>query len=172
MTTAPAAESVPAELLHSAISDLGITHIVTVPDTHQRTLLERLFADDRLQVITVTTEDDAIGVNAGLYMSGAIPMLVIQQLGLFASMNALRGIALDMNVPTFILAGLFGRDVGLTTAENRSRSVRLVEPLLDSMQVPHYAIDRSSDVGCIRTAFDESRARFGPVVVFVGAPTS
>jgi len=37
--------------------------------------------------------------------------------------------------------------------------------------VPHYAIDGLDDVGCIRTAFDESRASNGPVVVFVGAPT-
>lgn len=169
---AVAAESVAAELLRDAIRGLGITHVVTVPDTHQRTLLDRLYADADIRVVTVTTEDDAIGVNAGLYMGGAVPMLVIQQLGLFASMNALRGIALDMNVPTLILAGLFGRDVSKPTAENRSRSVRLVEPLLDSMEIPHYAIDGPGDVGCIRTAFDQSRAVNGPVVVFVGAPTS
>jgi len=169
---ATAAESVPAELLHDAIRELGVTHVVTVPDTHQRTLLDRLYADADIRVVTVTTEDDAIGVNAGLHMGGAVPMLVIQQLGLFASMNALRGIALDMNVPTFILAGLFGRDVNKSTAENRSRSVRLVEPLLDSMEIPHYAIDGPDDAGCIRTAFDQSRVVNGPVVVFVGAPTS
>lgn len=171
MTTA-AAESVPAEILHEAIRDLGITHVVTVPDTHQKTLLARLFEDDQIRVVTVTTEDDAIGVTAGLYMGGAVPMMVIQQLGVFASINTLRGIALDMNVPTLILAGLFGRDVSKSTAENRARSVRLVEPLLDSLEVPHYAIDRSDEVGVIKQAFEESRVRFGPVVVFVGAPTS
>src|SRR6266571_5689304 len=169
---AVAAKSVPAELLHEAIRELGVTHVVTVPDTHQRTLLDRLYEDPDIRVITVTTEDDAIGVNAGLYMGGAVPMLVVQQLGLFASMNALRGIALDMNVPTLILAGLFGRDVSKSTADNRARSVRLVGPLLDSVEVPHYAIDGPGDVGCIKAAFDESRTRCGPVVVFVGAPTS
>ena len=40
------------------------------------------------------------------------------------------------------------------------------------MEVPHYAIDGPEDVGLLRQAFDESRARVGPVVVFVGAPTS
>lgn len=110
MTTA-GAESVPAEILHDAIRELGITHVVTVPDTHQKTLLSRLFDDQQLRVVTVATEDDAFGVTAGLYMGGAVPMMVIQQLGVFAGVNALRGIALDMNVPTLVLAGLFGRDV-------------------------------------------------------------
>jgi len=147
MTPTAAAESVPAELLHAAIRSLGITHIVTVPDTHQKTLLARLFEDPEIRVVTLSTEDDAIGVTAGLYMGGAVPMMIIQQLGVFASINSLRGIALDMNVPTLIMAGLFGRDVSKSTAENRSRSVRLVEPLLDSLEVPHYAIDGAGDVG-------------------------
>jgi sulfopyruvate decarboxylase TPP-binding subunit len=169
---APAAESVAGELLHDAIRSLGITHVVTVPDTHQKTLLARLYDDAEIEVVTVATEDDAFGVHAGLYMGGAVPMMVIQQLGVFAGVNSLRGIALDMNVPTLVLAGLFGRDVTKSTAENRARSVRLVEPLLDSLEVPHYAIDGPGDAGLIKRAFDESRANNGPVVVFVGAPTS
>jgi sulfopyruvate decarboxylase TPP-binding subunit len=172
MMTTVAAESVPAEILHQAIRDLGITHVVTVPDTHQKTLLARLFEDGDIRVVTVATEDDAFGVTAGLYMGGAVPMMVIQQLGVFAGVNALRGIALDMNVPTLVLAGLFGRDVSKPTSENRARSVRLVEPLLDSLEVPHYAIDGPDDAGLLRQAFDESRVRNGPVIVFVGAPTS
>jgi sulfopyruvate decarboxylase subunit alpha len=164
-------QSVPAEPLHTAIRELGITHVVTVPDTHQRTLLDRLYKDEQITVITVSTEHEAIGINAGLYMGGVVSMVLIQQLGLFAGMNALRGIALDMNVPTLILAGLYGRDVTRTTAENDARSVRLVGPMLDAMGVPHYSIDGPGDVGVIRTAFDQSRAIHGPTVVFVGAPT-
>ena len=70
-------------------------------------------------------------------------------------------------------AGLFGRDVSKPTdAESQQRAVRLVEPLLDALGVPHYAIDSDADVGVIRTAFDQSREMHGPTVVFVGAPTT
>src|SRR4051812_22002213 len=112
------AASVPAGLLYDEIKRLGITHVVTVPDTHQRTLLDLLYGDPALRTLTVSTEDEAFGINAGLYMGGAVPMVVLQQVGLFASVNTLRGIALDMGVPTFILAGLFGRDVSRTVPEN------------------------------------------------------
>ena len=63
-------QSVPAELLVNEITGLGVTHVVTVPDTHQRTLLELLAEDSRLSLLTVSTEDEAIGVNAGLWIGG------------------------------------------------------------------------------------------------------
>jgi hypothetical protein len=41
MTEAQAVvDSVPAPLLHDAIKQLGVSHILSVPDTHQRTLLK------------------------------------------------------------------------------------------------------------------------------------
>src|SRR5687767_4556167 len=107
----PVVESVPARLLHQQIIDLGVSHVVTVPDTHQRTLLASLYAEPRIEVITVSTEDEAICASAGLWMGGAEPLLLIQNLGLFAAMNALRGIAQDKNVPTCMLVGQFSRDV-------------------------------------------------------------
>ena len=59
----------------------------------------------------VCTEDEAMGINAGLYMTGHRPMLLIQNNGLYACVNTLKAIALDAQVPTFMLIGQFGRDV-------------------------------------------------------------
>jgi sulfopyruvate decarboxylase subunit alpha len=170
--TSAVAVSVPAETLHREIKQFGITHVVTVPDTHQRSLLARLFVDPEIRTITVATEDEAMGVNAGLYMGGATPMLVIQQLGLFASVNTLRGLALDMNVPTFIMAGLYGRDVSKTVDDNPQRSVHQIAPLLEALDVPHYLLEGPNDVRIVRRAFQQSRETSGPVVVLIGAPTA
>ncbi|HZU77230.1 MAG TPA: thiamine pyrophosphate-binding protein [Dehalococcoidia bacterium] len=170
--TSAVAVSVPAETLHREIKQLGISHVVTVPDTHQRSLLARLFADPEIRTITVATEDEAMGVNAGLHVGGAEPMLVIQQLGLFASVNTLRGLALDMNVPTFIMAGLYGRDVTCSVADNPQRSVHQIVPLLRALAVPQYLMESPDDVWMLRRAFDQSRQTSGPAVVLVGAPTA
>lgn len=171
MTTA-VVDSVPAGLLHQQIVDLGVTHVVTVPDTHQRTLLSSLYLEPRLQVIAVATEDEAICVGAGLWMGGAEPLLLIQNLGLFAAMNSLRGIAIDKQVPTCMLVGQFNRDVTKTAEENKTSGVRLIEPVLASMDVPCYRIDRPSEAPMLTRAFKESRERRGPTVALIGAPTS
>jgi sulfopyruvate decarboxylase TPP-binding subunit len=170
--TAAHADSIPAPLLHDAVRELGVTHILSVPDTHQKTLLALLMADPQLTTITLSTEDEAICVNAGLWIGGAEPLVVIQNVGLFAAMNALRGVAMDMNVPTCMLVGQFGRDVRQAVEGNASTGVRLIEPVLQTMGVTFYRLDHESDVGLLRRAFDESRSERKPVVVLIGAPTA
>jgi sulfopyruvate decarboxylase TPP-binding subunit len=112
-------ESIPAAVLHEAISGLGVSHVLIVPD-----------------------------------------------------MNALRGVAIDMKVPTLLIVGQFGRDVSKTVEDNAPTGVRLMEPVLDAMDVPHYRLDFSEDVGVLKTAYERSRADRGPVVVLIGAPTA
>jgi sulfopyruvate decarboxylase TPP-binding subunit len=143
-----------------------------VPDTHQRTLLSLLMTDPELTTITLSTEHEAICANAGLWIGGAEPLVVIQNVGLFASMNALRGVALDMKVPTCMLVGQYARDVTKPVEEDPTSGVRLIEPVLETMGVTYYRLDHEDDVGVIRRAFDESRAERKPVVVLIGAPTS
>ena len=165
-------QSVPAELLVNEITGLGVTHVVTVPDTHQRTLLELLAEDSRLSLLTVSTEDEAIGVNAGLWIGGAEPLLLIQNVGLFAGLNALRAIAQDMKTPACILVGQFGRDLERAAEDNRASAVRLIGPLMETMNLPFYMIDTPDDAPLLTRAFQESRERHGPVVVLISAPTS
>ncbi|HLG12535.1 MAG TPA: thiamine pyrophosphate-binding protein [Dehalococcoidia bacterium] len=173
MTTSTAyCESVPASVLHAEISKLGVEHLLIVPDTHQKTLLASLKDDPAFKMHTFSTEDEAICVNSGLWMGGAEALVIIQNVGLFAAMNALRGVAIDMKVPTLLIVGQFGRDVSKTVEENAPTGVRLIEPVLDAMGVPYYRLDFSEDVGVLRTAYDRSRAERGPVVVLIGAPTS
>ena len=100
-------ESVPAEVLHREISGLGVTHILTVPDTHQKSLLATLSVDPAFSYHVLATEDEALCVNAGLWMGGKEPLVVIQNVGLFAAMNALRGVAMDLKVPTCMMVGQY-----------------------------------------------------------------
>jgi sulfopyruvate decarboxylase TPP-binding subunit len=165
-------ESIPAAVLHEAILSLGVSHVLIVPDTHQKTLLASLTQDANLQMLTFSTEDEAICVNAGLWIGGAEAAVIIQNVGLFAAMNALRGVALDMRVPTLLIVGQFGRDVSKAVEDNTATGVRLIEPVLDAMGVPYYRLDFAADVRVLQTAFERSRADRGPVVVLIGAPTS
>jgi hypothetical protein len=58
-----------------------------------------------------------VGINAGLYIAGRTPMLLIQNKGVYACVNALRGIALEASVPTLMLVGQHTRDVTKPAAE-------------------------------------------------------
>ena len=83
------AEGIPAGTIAAELKRLGLTWVVTVPDTHQRSLLAALGGDSEFRLTTAATEDEAVGICAGLWWSGIEPLLLIQHAGVFASVNTL-----------------------------------------------------------------------------------
>lgn len=169
---AAVAISVPADAIVHEMLVLGITHVVNVPDTHQRTLLAALAGQSRIRLLTACTEDEAIAINAGLWIGGQRPMLSIQQVGLLAAMNNVKGISMDARVPTCMLVGYFGRDVTRPARENAARAIHLIEPTLETWGIPYFPIEGPQDVGAIGIAYRHSLDHLGPSVILVGAPTS
>ena len=166
------AQSIPADQFLAAIRDAGVQDIVLVPDTHQRTLLDLLMADPEIRTVHCSTEDEAVAISAGLIIGGRRPMMQIQHAGLYASVNNLRGVALDGHFPIVLLIGLLGRDPELAPRDDGGSMVRLCEPLLDTLGIPSYLLDSADDLHYVSTAFDEAAARQGPVALLVGAPTA
>jgi sulfopyruvate decarboxylase TPP-binding subunit len=165
-------ESVPAEVLHREIGALGLKHVLTVPDTAQKSLMAALRRDPEITTHTFSTEDEVIACNAGMWIGGVDALVLIQNTGFFASVNALRGVAIDLKVPTFMLVGQYGHDVKVSVEHDSNTAVRLIKPVLAALQVPFYVIDRASDAAVLRPAFERSRSERSPVVCLVTAPTS
>jgi sulfopyruvate decarboxylase TPP-binding subunit len=149
----------------------GATHVITVPDTHQKSLLALLSRSDEPQLITVCTEDEAMGVNLGLYLGGARPLLLIQNSGFYAAMNTIQGLSLDARVPACMLIGEFARDPAVAPADNAMRLVRLLEPTLTVWQIPYHRLDHPTNVATIPVAMEQAWADRGPVALLVGAST-
>jgi sulfopyruvate decarboxylase TPP-binding subunit len=170
--TAAVAISVPAETIVHQIEALGITHVINVPDTHQKSVLALLARRAHPTLVTACTEDEAIGINAGLYVGGKRPMLLIQNTGLLASINCIKGIAMDAGVPTFMLVGLFSRDVTKSPSDDPKRVINKIGPTLDTWEIPWYPLERPDQIGAIAEAYQHALDTRGPTVVLVGAPTS
>lgn len=167
----PLAEPVAPAAILDALIELDVTHVVTVPDTHQKSLLALLAQVERPRLITACTEDEAFAINAGLFIGGARPILLIQNAGLYASMNSLRGISLDGRVPTCALVGEYLRDPHMPSRENAARVVHLTEPTLELWGVPYRRLEHRDEIGVIADAYHLALETSGPSVVLVGAVT-
>ncbi len=165
-------QSIPAGMIVDALRGCGVRTILTVPDTHQRTLMSAIAAGDRFRMITCSTEDEATAIAAGLWIGGDEPMLLIQHAGLYASVNTLRGVAIDGSIPMFYLIGLLQREPDKAPRESRRSMVRFCEPLLDTFDVPYALIDGPDDVPGIAKMYRLSRERNGPAAALVGMPTA
>ena len=142
-----------------------------MPDTHQKSVLAALDKEEQIRVLTCATEDEATTIAAGLHMGGEPCVLMIQHAGLYASVNTLRGVAMDGQIPLFYMIGLLSREKDKAPRESRHSMVRYCEPLLDTFGVPHARLDGPDDVHLIPEYYRLSRARKGPAVVLVGLET-
>jgi sulfopyruvate decarboxylase TPP-binding subunit len=182
-TTARLPESVPATLIIDTFRDLfraergaarrqePLGWVLSVPDTHQRTVLAALDKERDIRVITCATEDEANAVAAGLWLGGEPVVVMIQHAGLYASVNTLRGVAIDGKIPIFYMIGLLSRERDREPRESRHSMVRYCEPLLDLFGVPHARLEGPDDVHLIPEYYRRSRERRGPAVVLVGLET-
>jgi len=146
--------------------------ILSVPDTHQKTVLAALDKEQAIRVLTCATEDEACTIAAGLYAGGEPVVLMIQHAGLYAYVDTLRGVAMDGKVPVFYMIGLLQREKDKDPKESRHSMVRYCEPLLDTFGVPHARLEGPNDVHLIPEYYRLSRQRRGPTAVLVGLETS
>jgi len=145
-----------------------VRFVVTVPDWVQIPLHRALEKQDRIRTLSCCTEHEAFMVAGGLHIGGSRSAVVIQQQGLYAGLNAVRGMGLDAGVPMVMLMGQFGREAenfAQSTRKSKRRIVRMLEPLLETLEIPYWKIESAAQVGRISEAYAEAAKRNAPVAV-------
>ncbi len=168
--------SVPAELILQEFRRCGVTDVVTVPDYVTLSVHNLLLSGylNAVRVIECCSEDEAVAVSAGLYITGRSPVVIMQNQGLYASMNNIRSIGLEARIPVVLIVGQWGREIsnyGKNPKESKRLVVRGTERLLEACDIVYFRLETSGDVSVIGCAFEAARKYSGPAAVLVGTPT-
>jgi sulfopyruvate decarboxylase TPP-binding subunit len=166
------AQSVPAGVLADELTRIGIQWVVSVPDTHQKSLIAELEVRKTPRILTCSTEDEGVTISAGLYLGGQNSVLMIQHAGLFACVNNLRGVPMDGKIPLFMMIGLLSREPELAPRESKSSMVRLAEDQLNLLGIPYRIVEGPEDVPALAEMFTLSRSRSGAAAVLIGRETA
>jgi sulfopyruvate decarboxylase subunit alpha len=146
-----------------------IDFVVSVPDiTTSEGLLRPLAKMTEPRLIRVCKEDEGVGICGALTFTGKRGLLLIQQTGLLDSINAIRGVAMDYQLPICMMVGLLEKEVGVPPRQSKRYGVRIVEPILDAMGIGYHEIEEQADVPKIRPAIDGAYAQSEPVVILIG----
>ncbi len=161
----PTGSAVLEELAHN-----DVRFVVTVPDWVQVPLHRALEGqrDRKIRTLNCCTEHEAFMIAGGLHIGGSRSAVVIQQQGFYAGLNAVRGVGLDANIPIVMLMGQFGREVenfGESTRLSKRRMVRMLEPLLETLEIPYFKIEAADQVSRISDAYAEAARRNSPIAV-------
>ncbi len=165
-TSMPTGQAVLQKMLQHSV-----THVTTVPDWVQIGLHQEVLADDRIRLLSFCTENEAITAAVGLHIGGKKPVVVLQNQGLYAGLNALRAIGLDAGMPMVLFIGQFGREIEDYTpdpAHSKRRVVRILEPILDAIEIPHWRIEDFDDLHVIDAAFEAASECSSPAAVIFG----
>ena len=151
------------------IKSSGIQFVVSVPDlTTSEGLLRPLAKLTDPRLIRICKEDEGVAICAGLSYTGKRGLLLIQQTGMLDSINAIRGVAVEYNLPICMMVGLLEKEVGVPPRQSKRYGVRIVEPILEAMGIPYHEIEQESDVAKIKPAIEGCFAESKPTVILIG----
>ncbi len=151
------------------IKRAGIGFVAFLPDRlTSYHLLKGVLEDSELNTVQVCKEDEGVSICSGLYCAGKRSLLLMQYTGLLDSINAIRGIAVQIKNPVCMMVGLLGKEPGVEPARSARYGLRIVEPILDAMGIEHHLIERPEDTAKILPAIEGAYGRPGPVVLLIG----
>lgn len=145
--------------------ELGLTHVVMLPDSTLGRWEAALLACPSLRVVGVCREGEAWAIAAGLHLGGARPVVMIQCTGLFESGDALRNVLHDFQLPLFAVIGyrsylnqqLLPGDTCLT----------FTEPILEAWRIDYRLIDSPDKLGQIAEHYRACRNASRPGAVLI-----
>jgi len=153
----------------AAVKESGVRTVVALPDrTTAAGLLRPIESDPALRLVRVCKEDEAVGISAALSYCDHRALVLIQYTGLLDSVNALRGVAVEYGMPVCMMVGLLGKEPGVAPTKSKNYGLRIVEPVLDAMEVDHCLIETDDDIARIVPAIDNAYATSRPVVMLIG----
>jgi len=112
------------------LTELGVTHVVWLPDTTLGQWDEALRDSLNLKLVQVCREGEAWAVAAGLHLGGQRPIVVIQCTGLFESGDALRNVVHDYQLPIYGLIGY--RSYLNASSLPGDTCLKFTEPIVDA----------------------------------------
>jgi sulfopyruvate decarboxylase subunit alpha len=147
----------------------GIDFVISVPDiTTSEGLLRPLAKMTEPRLIRICKEDEGVAICAGLSFTGRRGLLLIQQTGLLDSINAIRGNAVEYQLPICMMVGLLEKEAGVMPRQSKKYGVRIVEPILEAMGIGYHNVEDDGDVPKIRPAIDQAFADSKPTVILIG----
>ena len=157
----------------SGIKSSGVEVVVSVPDIVTSEGLLSLVSGDRdVRHIRVCKEDEGVSICAALSYCNKRSILMMQQTGMYDSVNAIRAIGAGYQLPVCMLIGLQGAVPDEEPRESEKQIVRCALPTLDAIEVEHHLLRYADDVSKIIPAINEAYEKSKPVGFFIGAMLS
>lgn len=146
------------------LSRLGVTDVVTVPDSTIGPWHAAIAAAG-VRIVRTCREGEAWGVAMGLHLGGRRPLVLIQCTGFFESGDALRNVLHDWKLPIPAVIG-YRSYLNQDTLPGDTCLV-FTEPLLGAWRLDHLLVTSADQLGAAGDLVERCRAAGKPGVILV-----
>lgn len=151
-----------------AFEEARVQSVVALPDIVTcETVLWPISSDSRFMFIPVCKEDEGVSICAALSYCAHRAVLLMQHTGFLDSINAIRAIAVDYQLPVVMVVGLQGIEPDIRSSESQITGIRSLIPICDALTLKHAEIASDEEAALIRTFVDEAYETSAPCVIFV-----
>jgi phosphonopyruvate decarboxylase len=154
-----------ADYLHHLFKKHGVNFATGVPCGVLRNIIDNLMIDSDILHVSVNRESEAVGVATGAYFSGKIPLVYMQNSGLFASSNDIASLLIPYKIPIFFVVtyrGCEGED-----AVQHFTTGRATEKLLDSFGLAYQVYNGQDLEILINQMFSEMEKTSLPTILLL-----
>ncbi|MFQ5918092.1 MAG: thiamine pyrophosphate-binding protein, partial [Candidatus Binatia bacterium] len=130
------------KLILEGLKEAGIDLIATLPDINLSELLKLIEADGDVNHVPLCREEEGIGICTGAYLVGKRCALIMQNGGLYNSVNGIVSTLLHYQIPLLLLIYYAG-DIGDRTF---STTGAMTEPILEALGIRTYILREPGDV--------------------------
>jgi sulfopyruvate decarboxylase alpha subunit len=130
--------------VYAAMATRKISTVCTIPDGGLILLLNLIKADKAMRLVTLTTEEEGIGVATGAWLGGTRAMVAMQSSGVGNCINAV-GYPLTLRAPLLMLVTMRGQ-----WGEFNPWQIPMgqgTQIVLETMGVKCFPVDQAAEVG-------------------------
>jgi len=109
--------------LYEAIKDVGINLLLILPDNMIQGLIQVINEKNEIRQITITREEEGMGIAAGAYLGGMKPAILMQNSGLGNSINAIKSLLQLYKIPILLIMSHRGVEGEKIMAQNQMGQV-------------------------------------------------
>jgi sulfopyruvate decarboxylase subunit alpha len=91
--------------VYTGLKEMGVDLVASVPCMNLREGLTLIDSDQEIHHVSVSREEEGIGICAGAFMGGKKPALLMQNSGLGNSVNAFASLNLFYGIPLLLATG-------------------------------------------------------------------
>ena len=141
--------------LYSAIKQSGIDLLLSVPCAMIKGLLQVIDDKNEIPHISVTREEEGVGIAAGAYLGGKVPALLMQNSGLGNSINAIKSLLELYEIPIIFIMSHRGAEGEKILAQIPMGQLTL--SLLECIDVGYIIIDSEEKIDDMIHAIKKSQ---------------